>query len=409
MDRFRGSLFLQCWVIALSIFLESQPLFAILKEFGIGDQGVAYPQSSATARYNPAGIIDVGNRLDNAFGVGYQNGYTAVEGSTNPSFNQRRSNSQAKWFPLALFGISRKLNDHISASLSADGTRTFKTSSKPGFAAFGTTSYGAEVNIPILLPTIAWKVNEQHSLGLSVPFVVGRLKVNGAQNIQADSVAPENVTNRGYSYACGWGLRFGWLWHVTPHLNFGFSYSTALINASHWHKYKGLTAEHALLQTSPLLRMGFSYRLNQRSHFSFEYFREFNKSLRTLANAIDSPAPFGSKFGPAYGWKDVAYYRFGFDYRLTKSLVVRAGDEIIAPGYINSANANGNTAPVLFVSQNIATCGATWEVKGWELDCFYQHCFSRKVKGQPAAAFAGGFVVIRHSVDAFMLGVGKKF
>lgn len=392
--------------LAFTLFSSLQ-LHAITKEWAIGDQGVAYPQTSIEARYNPAGILDVGNRFDATLGIVYANGHVKISGSSIPAFNQCKSNSQAKWVPLGILGISKQLSSCTAISLNLDSTRTFKASSRPGFRAFGTGNYGADLKIPILVPTFAWKW-QKHNFGVSLPIIIGRAKFNGLQNFEPFSIAPNKVTNKGYNYAYGLTVRAGWLWHVTSDINLGVSYTPALLTASHFHKYKGLIPKHGLLEVAPNLRVGAAYRINNCAHLAFEFERNFFKQTKTISNPVDSPAPAGSKHGPANGWNNINAYKIGGDFKPLDDLTLRAG-YVYADSYITPSNAVGNVGPTIFLVKSALNFGCTWEVKGYELDFTYSHFFYRKVRGKPAASLAGGHITLSQYTDIFFVGLGKKF
>lgn len=396
-------------VFPLLFCLNFSTLLGFVKENGMGTVGTSYPQSSNSANYNPAGITDLEDRYDIGAGVIYQNAHTSVKGSTLPLFNVSASTSQGKYLPLAIAGACKQVTQNLYAGVSIDGTRVFKGSSSKIFPMFGNRKQGAENFIAIFVPTLAWRLNAQHSFGISLPISFARTKTKGLENGAINSLYPDNYTNRGYDWAYGFGVRLGWLWHVTPCLNFGLYYSPRLLTASHFHKYKGAIAVRGKLEVPAALRTGFTWFLG-RSHLVFEIEYQFNRNERTLANSPFSPYPAGSSRGPALGWKNQLATHIGADYRLNSDWVVRAGlFTYFGPSARSSTTIAHFLAPI-FITKNILSAGLTWEPYcDTEISVFYNYLFHRKLKGKPLPTLLNGRVDLEYQAHVVMLGVGKKF
>lgn len=402
---------IKCVVFAFLCILQVHSLFALTREYGIGDQGVAYPQTALEAGYNPAGLTDVGERFDIAGGMLYQNGYTTIKNVPAPfgSFNQRGSNSESKWLPLAIFGVARNLSKNLVVALSTDGTRSGKACNNEGFQAFGQGKFGAELEIPIILPSLAWRANSMHSLGVSFPVYIARANIRGVQNLESLSVAPGLVSNNGYEYAYAFGLKFGWLWHITPQLNFGACYTTRSLVGSHFYKYSGFFPKHGLLAVSPDLKVGVAYRCFHRANLAFQYECVFYQNNPTVANSSFSAAPFGSDAGPSTGWKNANVYTLGGDYWLTHELQVRMGWTYLPKSVVHSDNVNGNLGTAWYVFKNLVLCGATWYKNCCELGFVIGYALPRSVTSPDLASLSGGQIEIEHSQLPFMLSFTKKF
>jgi len=226
-----------CLIVTLAI---PGSILGFVKEVGMGNIGVAYPQSALAARYNPACVVEMGNRIDFSLGTSLVHGHVTVAGSSVPELNQKASTTQARWFPASLFGVVKMLSKNAAVSFNGDlGITSSVGTIGHTFEPFGTGHFGANSLIGIPELTFSMKLNCRHSVGITLPVYISRLKINGFQNSAADSLYPNNVSNKGFDWAYGVGVKFGWLWHVTDTFNFGIAFNSQPLASSHTHKYKG--------------------------------------------------------------------------------------------------------------------------------------------------------------------------
>lgn len=384
-------------------------LRALVKERGMGDVGTAYPQSAVSANFNPAGITEVEDQLDVNPAVLYQNGRNYIKGSQDPMFNQSASSTQAKYVPAGSAGICKKLTPVWSAGLSLDATRPGKGSQKP-FPQFGHGRHqGVDVVIGILVPTLAWKVNKCHSVGMSLPVIFSRFKLNGLQNLAANSISPENVSNRGYNWAYGFGLRFGWLWRMTSRWTFGVYYSPHLLTASHHHKYKGFIPLKGKLEVQPVLRLGLAYQWG-RAHIVGEIECNFFKLVRTLHNSPFSKALHGSKKGPSLGWDNSVTGKLGMDYLINDQWTVRSGCGVRMPPFVKSSTTIANFLSPSFIIKYYLTTGATYQLNcNTEISVAYIYNIHRYLRGKRLPELANGHLDIEYEAHALWIGIAKFF
>lgn len=398
-------------LVALSLVPSELLAF---KELALADTGVANPISALSPRYNPAGIVEVGDRWDVSVGLGYQNAQVKIEGSDVPAFNQSASATQAKWYPIGIMGITKQLTPSIAVGASTDATRCFKGSVSQGLNAYGTGRLGSDVLNTIVQGTIAWKANACHSFGFSLPMYIGRVRFKGFQNAALASppvsVAPNNLTNRTYNYAVGLGLKFGWLWHVTPELNVGISYATKLMCSSSFHKFKGFLPNRGKLDNPPALRVGAAYKRGAAT-FIAEGHWGFYKEARSTGNSDKSTALLGSKKGPGAGWPTVCAVSLAVDYRFSDLLTLRGGWTHLFPTLVNKSNLPANFLGVSYLIKQAFTLGFTYEYLGYELTGSAYIPFSRKIYGKPSAALANGTMTVKSRIPVLQLygEIGKRF
>jgi len=107
----------------------------------------------------------------------------------------------------------------------------------------GNGNLGVDLSQLIIAPTAAYKVDQQHSIGVSPLIAYQRFKAYRLQPFAVISSDPSNLTNKGYDSAWGFGVRLGWLGKLSDTLSVGAAYSTK-IKMGEFDKYRGLFAEH---------------------------------------------------------------------------------------------------------------------------------------------------------------------
>jgi Transposase zinc-binding domain len=91
----------------------------------------------------------------------------------------------------------------------------------------GSGELGVDLAQLIIAPTIAYKLNAQHSVGLSLLLGYQRIKASGLQSFDTTtaSTAPGSVTNNGSDSSTGFGDRLEYQGQVAPGLTLGAAYA----------------------------------------------------------------------------------------------------------------------------------------------------------------------------------------
>ncbi len=394
-------------ILNLCILLSLPSMaFGLAKEFGIGYGGVAFPQTSTTMNFNPALITAQGNRYDAGLALEYFWGRAKIKNSDNDSFNQSASYHR-RYLPFGAIGYCQQYKDtNFYIGFSTDSVRSAANSLNKTLVAIGTSHQASEAINPIFVPTLGWKINECHAVGIGVPFFIGRFRINGLQNLEQVSASPEHVTNKGYDYAFAWGLRFGWLWHVTPCFDFGLSANTPQLGTTSFRKYRGLIARRGKFEISPEVKAGIAYHYEKFS-FVFDLQYTIYNASRTLHNSPTSPHLFGTKKGPGFGWNNLLNPVVGVVYRYDEAITLRVGYGDRLPPWTRHSNTVPNYINPFFTLKNYYTCGATWATAcGTEFTFAYLFGY-RGVRGDREASLANGRMNTQLGTHTFFIEFGK--
>jgi long-chain fatty acid transport protein len=280
----------------------------------------------------------------------------------------------------------------------------------------GTTGLGIDLSQLIIAPTVAWKVGNRQSLGLSPLIVEQRFKATGLQTFAGFqfpngafySSDPSSVTDNGYAYSHGIGLRLGYLMQVSPDFSFGLSYALKT-SMSKFDKYKGLFAGQGNFDIPENYGIGMNFRPGGGWTVALDYTRILYSKIPSVGNPSSNQAQLGMDNGPGFGWKDVNAIKLGAEYAAAPGIVVRGG-------YNHSSNPIGSqdvTFNILApgVVQDHFTLGGTWSLdKASEISFAFAYMPTKSVSGSSAfgpllnAATGGQFPANGGGTETIKLG-----
>lgn len=394
--------------LALTLLCSASSCFATVKSGGIGLSGTAYPTEANSSTYNPANSAFMEDRWDVDGGAFIYSGKTKIYNDPIPGQNGTRTNSQAKMLPVGSFGINKWLTNEIVVNLATDGIRSFKGKYTKGFPRLGQGKFEKEYVIPILAPGCAWRFHCQHAIGISFPIYTPRIKINGLQNIAFNSIHPHHVSNKGYDWAYGLGVRLGYYWQAAENLSFGVLIKPKLLAASHFKKYQGLIPKHGLFEDPFQFRIGVHYAWNCWN-FSFDFEGYLYSKARTLHNSANSTALAGSRKGPGLGWPDQYTIKTGLEYQWNQYLTLRAGGIFFVPVLVKKSNFTTNLAGETFLQSEIITAGATYRWRCLDFSVCYGQVLPNSLKTRSNFIFGGGYAKLQHSYGLLLFGVGSSF
>jgi long-chain fatty acid transport protein len=214
-----------------------------IKSIGAGGVGIALPQDSLVVASNPAGLSRVGDRIDAGATIFRPIREAEIEGSPAP-INGSYDGSDTKNFLIPEFGYSKRLNDTTTIGISIYSNGGMNTDYKNGFPLFGNSRAGVNLIQVFVAPTLAWQVNENNAIGVTLNLAYQRFEAKGLQNFASPvfSSDPNHVTNKGADSAYGAGLHFGWLGKINDAISIGAHYQTKTYSTE-FDQYKGLFAE----------------------------------------------------------------------------------------------------------------------------------------------------------------------
>ena len=389
-----------------------------IKAKGMGGVGIALPQDALAPATNPAGIGFIGSRID--VGLDWFKPVRSAEivGNAFPGVNGNYDGSGTKDYFIPEFGISRALGQNLALGLAVYGNggmnTTYKTSPFAGFG--GGSPAGVDLIQMFVAPTIAWKPNANHSLGVSLNFAYQRFSADGLQPFSASSIAPGNVTNQGDDSSTGWGLRLGWTGKVSDAVTLGATYQTRT-RMKPFSKYRGLFAEGGDFDIPENYGIGIAVKATPKLTLAGDIQQINYGKVKAVGTPVDcffaGACALGAANGPGFGWRNSTVYKLGLSYEWSKDLTLRAGYSHMRQPIPASQTLFNILAPG--VPEDHLTFGATWAIgSDKELSLAYMHAFKKTVNGAgsipPGAppGFGGGNANLRMYQNSLGLGFGWK-
>ena len=402
-----------------------------MKAKGMGGASVAMTDNAFAGANNPAIAAWAGNRLDlglDLFMPSREMSRTGSAGVGAGAINTSVS-SDSGLFYVPEFGYNKTVSDKIGVGVTVYGNGGMNTDYAGGKincgagagtanALCGSGRLGIDLTQLVVAPTIAYKVSDSHSFGVSPLIVHQQFKAEGLQafdnaaGFPAMTSAKGSVTNNGYDSSNGFGIRLGYLGMIGDKVSVGASYSPK-IAMSKFSKYAGLFADGGNFDIPENYTLGLALKAAPNVTVALDYERINYANVPSVGNPSNSTALLGTVAGKGFGWSNIDVWKLGMQWQATPALTVRAG-----------YNVGGNPVQSRDVSFNILapgvvtthyTLGATYALsKETEMTFSYMHAPSNSVSGTSmfdgiAGAGAGGTETVKMSQQSLGVQMGWRF
>jgi long-chain fatty acid transport protein len=373
-----------------------------IKNKGMAGAGVAAPLDAMVVATNPAGLTEVGNRLDLGLSIFNPNREYTVEGNQSgaPFFGLMPGTveSDSKYFFIPNIGYSSQINENNAWGIAAYGNggmntdynaATFNYVLPPG-SPQGPT--GVDLMQLFIAPTYAHKFAEKHSIGITPIIGIQFFEAEGLHAFGNISTDPTKLTNNGHDSAYGFGARIGYLGKLTDQFNVGLSWQSK-IYMDEFDDYAGLFAEQGDMDIPSNWTIGVAYMPTPAVTLALDVQQIYYSDVKSVANPmLSSPGvfygPLGSDNGTGFGWEDMTVIKLGLQWARTEQWTYRFGysyGEQPIPSSLTLGNVDNE---VMFniiapgVIEQHATFGLTYTFANLsELDFSLTYAFENDVKG----------------------------
>lgn len=402
-----------------------------MKAKGMGGASVAMTDSAFAGANNPAVAAWAGNRLE--LGVDVFMPKRGMErtgsGGLGAGSIDASVDSGSNTFLVPEFGYNRAINDKLGVGLAVYGNGGMNTDYAGGQincgagantanVLCGSGRLGVDVMQLVVAPTIAYKVTDSHSFGVSPLLVQQIFKADGLQafdnaaGFPAMTSAQGKVTGNGYDNSNGVGVRLGYLGKFGDNVSVGASYAPK-ISMSKLSKYAGLFADGGNFDIPETYTLGMAVKAASGITVALDYERINYAAVPSVGNPSTNTAQLGTANGKGFGWSDIDVWKVGVQWEYSPQLTLRTG-----------VNVGGNPVKGRDVSFNILapgvvtthyTVGGTYAMsKDSEVTFSYMYAPSNSVSGTSmfdgiAGAGAGGTETVRMSQQSIGIQFGWKF
>ena len=393
------------------------------KSRAMGGTGVAYNMDGMAAAFNPATMVDSGNEFDlgaelfNPPRSIYHD--SGVLGFTNESSNQ-------DYFIIPSMGGTYKLNEDMTAGFAfiGAGLKTRYVQSKTNSSCGGTctatvfdpgltTVPGDRAGVQLMqmqiIPSISYKIDQQHTVGASFVFGWQFFKAEGLEAFSdLGFTSGTKPIDTGFDYSYGAGIRLGYLGKfLNDDLSVGVNYSSR-VYMTEFEDYDNLFAEQGDFDIPENYAIGVAYKVTPEVVVAFDIQRINYNDVKSVGNpgpnaadpgdfnplcpGVDTPdCLLGGDNGMGFGWVNQTVYKLGVDWVYDEKVNLRAG--------LNYGESPIQEDQVLFnmlapaTTELHLTLGGSYNFnKDYELAVNYMHAFENVISG-PTAFGPGGATV----------------
>lgn len=389
------------------------------KSKGMAGAGVALPQDALTIATNPAGLVQVGKRMD--FGLEFfaPNRKAEIVGSfapTPPGDDSVYEGNESELFLIPEFAWSSALGNSVAWGVAVFGNGGMNTDYDTNpYARFGGTGR-LNMNLEQLFvaPAVAWQFTEAHSLGLAVNLAYQRFKMEGLPAAFAGmSADPAHLSDNDIADSSGAGVRIGWIGKVSDNITLGASWQSKTY-MSEFDDYAGLFADQGDFDIPENVTVGIAIKANEQTTIAIDWQEILYSEIPAVGNSsttLFSGSLLGSDDGPGFGWKNVRVVKIGAVYEASENVTLRGGFSHATQPVRNGETFINIIAPG--VVQDHLSLGATFDIgEKSELSVQYTHAFSQGVGGDgsiPMVPMGGGEANVRLTEDSLGVAWAMKY
>lgn len=390
----------------------SLPLAPGVAQRATGGAGVAHGNDAMAVALNPALSAAVGHEFQ--LGVELfspQRGYTGT-GTGFVAPGDIRSGRNLFLVPNMAYNRPIDANSAINIAFYGAGGGNTDYGNPPGAAGcmggsgvfcFGPA--GSDLIQAQLSFTYARKAGAV-SFGISPTLAFQAFEAHGIAPFAGLSVSPGNVSDRGYAFSVGAGLRAGVAIDVTESLRFGLAGQTPMW-MTRMSKYGGLLEDGGAMNIPAHVTAGLAWDVRPDLTLMLDYQHVFYSTVPAISNS-STAGPLGARGGAGFGWDDVDVVKAGIEWRQNDTMTWRAGYAFATNPVGPEDITFGILAPG--IARHHVTAGGSYRVSETSsVDFGLLYAFSNAVTGAVPAAFGGGNVTLEMHQFSASVGWRKSF
>lgn len=300
---------------------------------------------------------------------------------------------------LPYFYLSKRLNEHLVFGFGSYTTFGLRTDYQPGFGAGALADFSELVSFN-LNPSLAWKINDQWSVGLGFDA----LYADGKLTSTIPPVIPL-LDLRGDDW--GYGFNVGVLFELCPETRFGLHYRSGVdlkLEGRSAGAFPTLFGPATLAVDLPdTVEFSAVHDMGDWSIHGDVMWTNWSKFQQLAPQVIGSP---GAIPPTIENWDDSWRFALGTTWRATETWTFRAG---LAYDLTPVPDAN-RTLRIPDADRYWLSVGFSWEFAPcWTLDAGYAHLFSEEVFINESSIFGNFRGGVSGSADLVSVGISTEF
>jgi long-chain fatty acid transport protein len=301
------------------------------RQGALAGAGVADSRDAMSLSLNPAGLVDVGRQFQ--AGAALFAPFRSYDATGTAFVAPGSHDSDSNYFVVPNLAYSSPIDMNSAWGIAVFGNGGMNTNwpamanANCGPGGTGVYCGGGKTGVDLMQAFIALGYAKRigaFSFGVSPVMAVQRFKAEGLGAFAAISSDPANLTDRGYDYSFGGGVRVGTQWSLAPNFRLGVSGQTPMWMTK-FDKYAGLFADGGSFDIPANVTAGVAWDAMPNLTLMADYKHIFYGGVASIANASTTPLPLGSSGGPGFGWHDIDIIKLGVEWRATPAWTFRAG------------------------------------------------------------------------------------
>lgn len=304
------------------------------RQKALAGAGAADQRDAMALSVNPAGIVG----LERQFGLGM----TVINASRGYETSGKVMvvapgpvESGRPWFPVPNGGYIQPIDDNSAWSVSSYANGGVNTSYGWGYwhpprgGVFGGGFTGSDLQQGFMSVGYARRFATPMgalTLGFAPTLAVQMFNLQGASVFIPYSSDPNRLSDMGYDWAWGGGVRAGVTLALTDRFRFGASGATPMW-MSRFEKYRGIIADAGSFDIPANLQAGLAYDLLPNLTVMADWRHIFYSAVPALGNP-SNPLLYrsmGTGSGPGFDWTDVDSGAIAAEWRYSPLLTLRGG------------------------------------------------------------------------------------
>lgn len=299
------------------------------RQNALGGAGVADSRDAMAAALNPAGIAGMGEQFQ--LGAAAFMPFRGYDGTGTGFVAPGSIESDSNFFVVPNIAYTRPIDSDSTLGFVMYGNggmnTTYPNVANPNCGGGTGVFCGGEAGVDLMqgfMSVVYARDFGPVKLGIAPTAVVQRFKADGLVAFSAGSADPANLTDNGYNYSFGGGIRGGIEVELMEGLRLGASAQSKMYMTK-FDKYAGLFADQGNFDIPASITAGLAMDVTPDVTMMVDYQHIFYSGVDAVANSSRLLNPLGSDNGPGFGWEDVDVFKVGAEWRADDQWTFRAG------------------------------------------------------------------------------------
>ena len=234
--------------------------------------------------------------------------------------------SRSNYFPMPAVGFNFRPSDGSALTVNFTAHGGMNTDYRTN-TFYGSNHTGVDLAQMFLTTTYSRKITTNQSFGISAVVVEQRFKATGLEAFGAFSSAPSSLTNNGFQWSHGLGVKVGYFAQPLPGFSVGASFSPPVI-MSKFDAYSGLFADGGRFNIPASFTAGLAFKIADPLTVTTDYQRIHYSDVGSVGHAFLPNlmnAPLGTAGGAGFGWIDINVYKLGLQWKASDLWTWRGG------------------------------------------------------------------------------------